>query len=1392
MTCFVGDNGDNKEEDDLLSVAMTAGGEGIDQQADGEGDMSDSEVDLIEQLLSMNVADDENNDNDNDNNISVLSEDQTHDTENDDDNQSLASESSAAFSIASSQATSDAGTELQDALEEERNEREVRRISTKQEVRTWCAENRINSKSLQIAKSTGDEILRGLKRFEGGSLLRKTVRTMVECDDETIAKLVCDGYFLNVAIRVRDSHTYRIIRNSSTDLSMAYIHPGSSLAKLESNKAATEPHQYLIFQSVLESSRRFLTTVTPVSLNWIAEVSPRYYQIVSEREANLQQTHVILEGISPALAYFIFSKGGRGKKELETRLECMIQFDEIAHRLEAWCYLRFEEPFRQAVTEAKTRFREAARNEWEEEALQGNVRVVFGTGYKVECLLFKKSEYMTLTLRNLPGDITSQQIKAYEQGKQIRSLEIFLPDDAKNSYASATIAAFTANDAAALVNRFSNEVIGANVIQVLPGGLGGKITTTPTRVINGRLVLSWPIAASTGEGTIVTQSMRAANCILQQFANDPRFFHSLGDYGVMRMKAIGQRPQMNNVMMGRGGRYGRGAGRGGAPGRNNYDLPMLDDYGLFIAPPSIPAGQQQQQKNKVFFTIKLSSMSLVADEISLTDVITAALTRNQITDSASTSFHVRINRVPTPTSSNTATVAVPVPQPNSNAYAAPLYGNNLVAGAGGGQPRSGYRTFAGGAAVGFQANAYGNDAFARGLPYPGIQSDYAAYGAPMPQMVGRGPDYPHGIAPAPPSPHNAFLFGQQPQYANPGRGQPAAGYLMPNAAGMMRDDQRRTADLSLMEELVAINALIPNELAVSDRTSFFNEKQSRAGLYIEYTSCDEAEKALVQWRNIPEPSKFFNSQPVRLKAEFSILLPIPTAIWNHKFMQPLFKRIMEDVVVSKDSRVICMDGKKDVKVQRVMIKIESPHYSFVSRYADRFGDLLTPLVYRPPGSNDRALLFSRAGARLLQQISNEHAYIFWDRNTKVIYIYGADFEQRSATAQVITQSLSTIAERHVTKALFVISRKKRAIMLEWKKKQQNDQLFKDDIVTFKVSHLYNTLDIVGTSQACAAVEAWLQEKGYLTDALEDRRRGNGSTTVAATAMESSTAECMCCFCPPEDGYYFSACDHGGCSECLKNQLHSAQAQDVKIPIACFMDNESLALSDIRMLATDATLASVKDVAVGKYLQDNKDKYFYCPRPNCNQILDKQTIKTCPADTPQELQYGGVQVISCVNCVADYCLKCSQDMGKSVKAHEGFSCASNQLDPNGAVAIHARYIQEQLLSICCPHCKRVFLDFSGCCAVTCSDPCNRYFCGLCLSAQPNSSVCHSHVQSCSKNPNRGNYFCDQATLDVIHRKQRIAEVKQYLKQPQVGPLKKAVAISCQRSLEMLSIQVSDVL
>jgi hypothetical protein len=102
--------------------------------------------------------------------------------------------------------------------------------------------------------------------------------------------------------------------------------------------------------------------------------------------------------------------------------------------------------------------------------------------------------------------------------------------------------------------------------------------------------------------------------------------------------------------------------------------------------------------------------------------------------------------------------------------------------------------------------------------------------------------------------------------------------------------------------------------------------------------------------------------------------------------------------------------------------------------------------------------------------------------------------------------------------------------------------------------------------------------------------------------------------------------------------------------------------------------------------------------------------------------------------------------------------------------HREHIINEILTLKCPHCSMVVVDFGGCFSVEHSadasstrlrQGCGRHFCGWCLGPFENSSACHAHVKVCSKSLRPGNYYGEEGDFTKVHALSRKTRTEAYL-------------------------------
>jgi serine/threonine protein kinase len=120
-----------------------------------------------------------------------------------------------------------------------------------------------------------------------------------------------------------------------------------------------------------------------------------------------------------------------------------------------------------------------------------------------------------------------------------------------------------------------------------------------------------------------------------------------------------------------------------------------------------------------------------------------------------------------------------------------------------------------------------------------------------------------------------------------------------------------------------------------------------------------------------------------------------------------------------------------------------------------------------------------------------------------------------------------------------------------------------------------------------------------------------------------------------------------------------------------------------------------------------------------------------------------------------------------------------------IAAHRRYITNNLLCLRCPRCEQVFVDFTGCFALTC-EKCRAGFCAWCL--HDCGADAHRHVNNCAHNTTQPrSVFGTEAQFEQAQRERRANLVRAYLRdRVRNDDIRNAVRAAMQRELVDLKI------
>lgn len=184
----------------------------------------------------------------------------------------------------------------------------------------------------------------------------------------------------------------------------------------------------------------------------------------------------------------------------------------------------------------------------------------------------------------------------------------------------------------------------------------------------------------------------------------------------------------------------------------------------------------------------------------------------------------------------------------------------------------------------------------------------------------------------------------------------------------------------------------------------------------------------------------------------------------------------------------------------------------------------------------------------------------------------------------------------------------------------------------------------------------------------------------------------------------------------------------------------------------------------------------------SQTAMQKRILQVPVSSPTfSFASIGGKAAHCDQCQVTYCLDCSNISKASVVAHRGQSCGDHREAPNQLVRL--KILDD--LNLCCPRCKKIFLDFDGCFALACT--CGAAFCGFCL--QDCGEDAHPHVRKCELNPVPNEYFHSFAVFEQCHRKPRKQKTIANLMAITDTKIRSNVLKAIQRDLEDLQISIS---
>lgn len=117
---------------------------------------------------------------------------------------------------------------------------------------------------------------------------------------------------------------------------------------------------------------------------------------------------------------------------------------------------------------------------------------------------------------------------------------------------------------------------------------------------------------------------------------------------------------------------------------------------------------------------------------------------------------------------------------------------------------------------------------------------------------------------------------------------------------------------------------------------------------------------------------------------------------------------------------------------------------------------------------------------------------------------------------------------------------------------------------------------------------------------------------------------------------------------------------------------------------------------------------------------------------------------------------------------------------------AKFIRNNVLNLCCPHCKIAYIEFEGCMALKCSS-CSGNFCGYCHAKVETSQGAHEHVRQCLMNITpTSSYYANKNQIQEAQKQYRTRTLKKHLRS-QKKDLQNAIIIELKQDLDDLGIR-----
>ncbi|CAF3303029.1 unnamed protein product [Rotaria sp. Silwood2] len=381
----------------------------------------------------------------------------------------------------------------------------------KKQQNTWCKNNSINAKSLQLAQNfireKAKQMDHEIELCYSEELNEDIIGRILQC--------ITAGNFMNLAISNGPFRAgYQIISafsQMSNDPAVARVFRTSSLCLND------QMPKYVFFNELLNlNGTNYITILSSSNFDWLKSVSRSWFTAVNgDNLQAISYESCAFENIGATLLRAIVGKRNCNLNKLEETAQAVIDIDYNQSRLTIWSRKVNLEKAKKIVQEVIQKEKQQLLVEAEEIHIIGRTRILMGAGGITQMVLLG-NDYIRIIMTKLPTTITEERIRDLcEPFGQIRKID-FIRHNENSSCVGVTYS--KVEQARLAFSELNGYIEQGREITVSDSCLKTEATTGKQ---NCRLKAIWYLTQSTGSGRITFRQEKSALDVYDLFKRLP-------------------------------------------------------------------------------------------------------------------------------------------------------------------------------------------------------------------------------------------------------------------------------------------------------------------------------------------------------------------------------------------------------------------------------------------------------------------------------------------------------------------------------------------------------------------------------------------------------------------------------------------------------------------------------------------------------------------------------------------------------------------------------------------------------------------------------------------------------------------------------------------------------